>query len=75
MLWFKIVGDEKLGGVVEEDDEHDGGTISEWTGDAKMETCIRDLLMSVTFPPPAKGGVVTIGYPIVFSPGDENFTE
>lgn len=72
MLWFKIVGDEKLGGVVEEDDQHDAGIVSEWTGDKKMETCIRESLMTVTFPPPAKGGVVTVGYPIMFSANDDD---
>jgi hypothetical protein len=72
MLWFKIVADENLGGVVEEDEEHDAGTVSEWTGDPKMETCMRESLMTVTFPPPAKGGVVTIGYPIVFSAADDD---
>lgn len=72
MLRFKIVGDEKLGGVVEEDEEYDAGMVSDWSGDAKMETCIRESMMTVTFPPPAKGGVVTVGYPIEFSANDDD---
>jgi len=70
-LWFKIVADDKLGGIVEEDEEHDAGVAS-GMGDEKMTTCIRESMMTVTFPPPAKGGVVTIGYPIVFAPGDDD---
>jgi hypothetical protein len=70
-LWFKIVADDKLGGIVEEDEEHDAGVAS-GMGDEKMTTCIRESMMTVTFPPPAKGGVVTIGYPIVFSAGDDD---
>lgn len=70
-LWFKIVADEHLGGVVEEDDDHDAGVVGGWRGDSKMETCIRESMMTVTFPPPAKGGVVTVGYPIVFNNGDD----
>ena len=57
---------------MEEDDQHDAGIVSEWTGDKKMETCIRESLMTVTFPPPAKGGVVTVGYPIMFSANDDD---
>lgn len=71
MLWFKIVADEKLGGVVEEDSDHDAGMVSEWSGDPAFETCVRESMMTVTFPPPAKGGVVTVGYPMVFAPGDD----
>lgn len=71
-MWFKIVGDEKVGGIVEEDDEADAGIVSGFTGDETMETCMRESLLSVTFPPPAKGGVVTVGYPIAFAPGDDD---
>lgn len=46
--------------------------VSEWTGDAKMETCVRESLMTVTFPPPAKGGVLTVIYPVVLEPGDDD---
>ncbi|MFO0740294.1 MAG: AgmX/PglI C-terminal domain-containing protein [Labilithrix sp.] len=72
VLSFKIVADENLGGVVEEWDDHDAGMVSEWTGDAKMETCVRESLMTVTFPPPAKGGVLTVIYPVVLEPGDDD---
>lgn len=71
MLWFKIVADEKLGGVVEEDETHDGGMVDEWSGDEKMDTCLRESLLTVTFPPPARGGVVTVGYPIALDPSSD----
>lgn len=71
-MWFKIVADDKLGGLVEEDEEHDGGMIGGTLSDEKMQTCVRESLLTVTFPPPAHGGVVTVGYPIVFAPGDDD---
>lgn len=74
-MWFKIVGDEKVGGIVEEDDESDAGIVSGFTGDKTMETCVRESLLSITFPPPAKGGVVTIGYPIRFAASDDDDAE
>jgi hypothetical protein len=70
-MWFKIVADENLGGVVEEDEDHDAGIIESF-GDPKMEVCMRESLLTVTFPPPAKGGVVTVGYPVVFSAQDDD---
>lgn len=69
-LWFKIVGDDKLGGLVEEDEDADGGNgaLDGDFGDEKMRTCVRESLLTVTFPPPAKDGVVTVGYPITLDP-------
>lgn len=66
---FKIVADDQLGGIVDEDDDRDGGMISGTLADERFQTCIRESLLTVTFPPPAHGGVVTVGYPIVISQG------
>ncbi len=68
-LKFKIVGDEKLGGLVEEADvetDDDGGL-----GDDGFTTCIRESTMSLAFKPPPEGGYVTVTYPISFTSGDE----
>lgn len=73
-LWFKIVADDKLGGIVEEDETADGGggSLDGQFGDEMMRTCVRESLSTVMFPPPAKDGVVTVGYPITLSPNDED---
>lgn len=69
-VWFKIVADDQLGGIVEDDDEHDGGMVTSAFADEGFETCVRESTMTLTFPPPAHGGVVKIGVPLAFSPGD-----
>jgi len=74
-LFFKIVADDELGGIVEEDETADGGTMDGGFGDKMMRTCIRESLSTVTFPPPAKDGVVTIVYPIILSPDEEDAGE
>jgi hypothetical protein len=63
---FKIVGDDKLGGIIEEADI-DGG-VSGALGDEKMKTCITESLLSLSFKPPPKDGWVTVVYPIVLFP-------
>lgn len=64
---FTIVADEKLGGIIEdvEADHGDGGL-----GDEKMTTCMRESLSTLSFRPPARGGTVTVKYPLVFSDDD-----
>ncbi|MBX3258306.1 MAG: AgmX/PglI C-terminal domain-containing protein [Labilithrix sp.] len=66
---FKIVGDDQLGGIIEEA-ELDGGVAGAF-GDPEMETCIRESLLSLAFRPPPKDGWVTVVYPIELSPGDD----
>jgi hypothetical protein len=68
-MYFKIVGDDKLGGIIEEA-EIDGGATGA-LGDAKMETCIRESLLSLSFRPPPEDGVVTIIYPIILNDDDD----
>lgn len=63
---FTIVADEKLGGIVEDASaDADGGV-----ADEKMSTCMRESLSTLSFRPPAHGGIVTVVYPIVFSPDE-----
>lgn len=65
---FTIVADEKLGGIVEDVAvESDGGV-----ADEKMTTCMRESMSTLAFRPPAHGGIVTVVYPIEFSPEDES---
>ena len=64
---FTIVADEKHGGIVEDAGvDSDGGV-----ADEKMDTCMRESLSTLAFRPPAHGGYVTVVYPIVFAPGDD----
>jgi hypothetical protein len=69
-LAFKIVGDDKLGGIVDTA-EVDGG-IAGALGDAKLETCLRESLLSLAFRPPPNDGWVTVVYPMEFSPNDRD---
>jgi hypothetical protein len=61
---FTIVGDEDVGGIVEAAELIEGTTLT----DPEFATCIRESLLSVTFAPPARGGWVTVTYPLDFSP-------
>jgi hypothetical protein len=65
-LRFVLVGDAKVGGVVESADVMDKSTIR----DQGMIECIRQSMLSMTLPPPAEGGYVTIEYPMDFYPED-----
>jgi hypothetical protein len=67
VFWFTIVGDEKIGGIVESVAVLDESTLR----DPEMIECMRQSFLSVTFPPPRGGGWVTVGYPIEFSPGED----
>lgn len=68
LMKFTIAADEKLGGLVEDAEvEADGGV-----ADERMSTCVRESLSTISFRPPAHGGVVTVEYPIVFSPDEHD---
>lgn len=67
LLKFTIVGDEKIGGIVEESSIGEESTLR----DDEFDTCMSESMMSMTFPPPKGGGTVTVTYPIDFSPGDD----
>jgi hypothetical protein len=68
VFWFTIVGDEKVGGIVESVDVLDESTLR----DPQMIECMRQSFLSVTFPPPKGGGYVTVKYPVEFAPDDED---
>jgi hypothetical protein len=63
---FNIVGDAKIGGIVESVDVLNAGTLR----DPEVIDCMRQSFLSVTFPPPPEGGTVTVVYPIAFSNDD-----
>jgi hypothetical protein len=66
-LWFVVVGDAKIGGIVESVDVLNKSTLR----DPEVIECLRESFLGVTFPPPKGGGVVTVEYPIVFSNDDD----
>lgn len=66
-LQFTILGDRHIGGVVDDLSFTDETTIK----DPAFQTCMRESMLSVTFDAPPEGGEVTIVYPIVFSPEDD----
>jgi hypothetical protein len=67
VFWFTIVGDEKVGGIVESVDALEESTLR----DPDMIECMRQSFLSVTFPPPKEGGYVTVKYPVAFAPDDD----
>jgi hypothetical protein len=67
VLSFSILGDPKIGGVVDKAKLLDDTTIA----DPELQTCVRESLMSVSFAAPPGDGEVSVVYPIVFSPEDD----
>jgi len=67
VLAFDIVGNANIGGIVEQVDVLGKSTLR----DPEFVDCMRQSFLSVTFPPPAGGGMVEVEYPIIFSAGDE----
>lgn len=68
VMSFEIVGDESVGGVVESAELGEGSTLD----DPEFNTCMRESMLSMAFEPPKGGGSVTVNYPILFDPGDED---
>lgn len=64
-LAFDIVGDTKIGGVVDNAEYDDEQTT---IIDPELRTCLRESMMSVSFDAPPKSGKVTVKYPISFAP-------
>jgi hypothetical protein len=62
---FAIVGDKKVGGVVESAEFDDETTT---IVDESFRTCLRESMLSVTFAAPREGDRVTVKYPIHFLP-------
>jgi hypothetical protein len=67
-LWFVIVGDKNIGGIVESVDVLNKSTLR----DPDVIECLRESFLGVTFPPPKGGGAVTVEYPIIFSNDDDD---
>jgi hypothetical protein len=67
-LAFNIVGNANIGGVVEQVDVLNKSTLR----DPEFVACMRQSFLSVTFPPPEGGGMVSVEYPIQFDPGEES---
>jgi hypothetical protein len=67
VLSFTIVGDAKVGGIVDSAAILDLSTIR----DAKMVECMRESMLSMTFAPPPPGGELSVEYPIDFDPDEE----
>lgn len=65
-VYFRVIGDHKVGGVVDEAKLLDGTTID----DPEMQTCVRESMMSVSFDAPPQDGELTVIYPIEFSPDE-----
>lgn len=63
VMKFSIVGDESVGGVV---DEANVDPTSDITHPDLLE-CMRESMLSLSFPPPEGGGTVSVTYPFVFA--------
>jgi hypothetical protein len=68
VIFFRILGDRKVGGVVDEAKMMDDTTIT----DPEFQTCVRESMMSVSFAAPPNDGEVTVVYPITFSNSDDD---
>jgi hypothetical protein len=66
VLEFRIVGDKRVGGVVDQATLGDAGTLR----DDAFSQCMTESMMSVSFDAPPHGGEVTVKYPIEFSPDE-----
>jgi len=68
VVYFRVIGDKKVGGVVDETKIMADTTLD----DPEMQTCVKESMMSVSFDAPPDDGEVTVVYPIVFSPEDDD---
>ncbi len=64
---FMIVGDAKVGGIVDQAKINEKSDID----DPEFATCVRESMLSMVFAPPENDGWVTVTYPILFSPDDD----
>jgi hypothetical protein len=67
-LNFRIVGDRRVGGVVDQASLGDAGTIQ----DPDFAECMAQSMMSVSFDAPPGDQEITVTYPISFSPDDDD---
>ena len=71
VLQFAIMGDESVGGIV---DEMEFGEDSE-IQDEDFRECVSESMMSTVFDPPEGGGKVVVTYPFAFTPEGHPETE
>jgi hypothetical protein len=64
---FMIVGDAKVGGIVDQAKIEETSDIA----DPEFATCVRESMLSMVFEPPDNDGWVSVAYPILFDPDDE----
>jgi hypothetical protein len=62
VMVLHVVGDEKVGGIVESTEIEDGGTVV----DPSVLDCLQNSMASLEMPPPARGGATTIKVPMRF---------
>ncbi|MEO7113223.1 MAG: AgmX/PglI C-terminal domain-containing protein [Polyangiaceae bacterium] len=66
VMKFKIVGDKRVGGVVDSVETDPETTMH----DDPFLQCVQESMMAVSFDAPPNDGSVTVKYPLIFSPGD-----
>lgn len=66
VVFFTIVGDEKVGGIVESAELVEGTTID----DPQLTQCFAESMKTVAFKAPRKGGMVTVKYPFEMTPDE-----
>lgn len=66
VMSFRIVGDRRVGGVVDSSEIDPSSTIQ----DEELSTCMKESMMAVSFDAPPDDKPVTVKYPIELSPGD-----
>jgi hypothetical protein len=66
VMQFDIMGDESVGGIVDDVRLTDETEIE----DADFGECVRESMASVVFEPPEGGGIVSVTYPLVFTPAE-----
>ena len=62
VMTLHVVGDAKVGGIVESTEIDDGGTLR----DPEVLDCLQNSMASVAMPPPKAGGSLTIKVPMGF---------
>ena len=67
VVYFRVIGDKSVGGVVDEVRVLGDTTLD----DAELQTCVRESMMAVTFDAPPDDEGMTVVYPLLFSPDDE----
>jgi hypothetical protein len=65
-VYFRIIGDRKVGGVVDEVKIMGDTTLD----DPEMQTCVKESMMSVSFDAPPDDGKLSVVIPITFSPDE-----